>query len=149
VTWIDFDWTKRVAWDTFEIERAEPMVKVGMHFIGELVRHRRHRLKISQADLGFAVGVHQSVISRLENGRLRGMRFAKFARLVAVLGGLDPQGPVPHWVILRRGWHHDRDIAVDDPRWFSPEGVGRALERGLFVLSGISGIGHQRPRDQE
>ena len=140
----DFAWMHRVAWDTFDIDQAEPMVKVGMHFIGELVKRRRLRLRLTQTELASAIPVHQSVISRLERGRLRGMRFYKFARLVAVLGGLDPHGPVPHWVIRRRGWPRSRDIKFDDPRWYSPEGVGAALEQGLVELRSLSGIGPTR-----
>jgi transcriptional regulator with XRE-family HTH domain len=142
VDFVDYQWVKRVAWETFDIDRAGPMVQLGSFFIGELVRHRRYRLKLSQAELGLAAGVSQPVISRLERGRLRGIRFARLAQIVAVLGGLDPNGPIPHWIIRRGGWHHGTEaVPADDPRWFSPSGLAIALEEGIVKLEELSGIG--------
>jgi len=142
VDFVDYHWVKRVAWATFDIDRADPMVQIGSFFIGELVRHRRYRLKLTQAELGLAAGVSQPVISRLERGRLRGIRFARLAQIVAVLGGLDPNGPIPHWIIRRGGWHHGTAaVPADDPRWFSPSGLAIALEEGIVTLQELSGIG--------
>lgn len=142
---VDYQWVRRVGWDTFDFERAHPMVQIGSFFIGELVRHRRERLKLTQERLAHAAGVSQPVISRLECGRLRGMRYARLARIVAVLGGLDPNGPIPHWVIRYHGWPRDlTSVPADDPRWFSTDGVGIALERGIVTFKELSGIGKSR-----
>jgi hypothetical protein len=76
-------------------ERDDPEVRAGWMVIGELVRARRKALGWSQRDVGRATGITQPAISRLENGRLRGLRWARFGRLVSALGGLDPDLPRP------------------------------------------------------
>lgn len=53
------------------------------------VKRRRLRLGLSQTRLGLMTGIHQSTISRFENGKRFGLRWWRFAVLVAVLGGLD------------------------------------------------------------
>jgi len=59
------------------------------------VKRRRITLRWSQRDLERVSGVDQTVISRLENGVLSGMRFSRFARLVAAMNGLDVDQPHP------------------------------------------------------
>ena len=60
-----------------------------------MVKRRRRALGWSQRDLQKESGLAQSAISRLENGKLSGLRFARFARLVAAMNGLDPGAPHP------------------------------------------------------
>lgn len=60
-----------------------------MQLIGAAMRRRRERLGWSQRDLGRRTGVDQSTISRLENGVRCGLRWSRFAAVVAVLDGLD------------------------------------------------------------
>jgi transcriptional regulator with XRE-family HTH domain len=60
-----------------------------MQLIGAALRRRRQRLGWSQRDLGRRTGVDQSTISRLETGVRCGLRWSRFAAVVAVLGGLD------------------------------------------------------------
>jgi ribosome-binding protein aMBF1 (putative translation factor) len=57
-------------WDSFDIGAAEPQSLRGFAMIGRLVRRRRQRLGLSQRQLERLTGIDQSVISRLENGRL-------------------------------------------------------------------------------
>jgi transcriptional regulator with XRE-family HTH domain len=60
-----------------------------------MVKRRRLTIAWSQRDLERASGIDQSAISRLENGRLSGLRFSRFARLVTAMNGLDPDAPRP------------------------------------------------------
>jgi hypothetical protein len=83
-------------------ERDDPEVRAGWMVVGELVRARRKALGWSQRDVWRATGITQPAISRLENGRLRGLRWARFGRLVSALGGLDPDLPRPPRP--RTGW---------------------------------------------
>ena len=94
-----------MAWDSFDIGLAEPLVADGTQLLGLMVRRRRLRFGLSQRRLALLAGFDQSVISRLENGLLRGMRYRRFAILVAILGGLDEHGPPPRWWLER---HHQR-----------------------------------------
>ncbi len=71
------------------------MVELGWTILGGMVRRRRHVLRWSQRDLAAVSLVAQSTISKLETGSLTGIRFRRFARLVAALGGLDPDAPHP------------------------------------------------------
>ncbi len=71
-----------------------------------MIRRRRRAIKWSQQDLAFAVGLAQSTISRLEAGTLTGIRFDRFARIVAALDGLDPDTPFPR-VLPRRAYFAD------------------------------------------
>ena len=57
---------------------------------------------LSQEKLERLSGVDQTVISRLENGRLAGLRRSRFARLVGALGGLALEDPFPGW----KAGHH-------------------------------------------
>ena len=77
----------------------------GWEIVGLMVKRRRYRIGWSQRDLARACGLAQSAICRLETGKLSGIRFGRFARLVAAMGGLDPDGPhppMPMWVT--GGW---------------------------------------------
>jgi len=70
--------------------------------LGAAVKRRRMAIRWSQRDLEMASGVDQTVISRLENGILPGIRFSRFARLVAAMNGLEvdrphPPPPRPPW----------------------------------------------------
>jgi transcriptional regulator with XRE-family HTH domain len=86
-----------MAWDTFVIRDVEPRTLRGFERIGALVRRRRHRLGISQRQLEYLSGLDQTVISQLENGKLRGLRWSRFADLVGALGGLGETDPLPSW----------------------------------------------------
>jgi len=73
----------------------EPEVQRGWEIVGQMVKRRRISITWSQRDLSRACGLAQSAICRLENGKLSGVRFSRFARLVAAMGGLDPDAPRP------------------------------------------------------
>jgi DNA-binding Xre family transcriptional regulator len=88
-----------MAWTAQGRGEREPKVQLGWEIVGRMVKRRRVALRWSQRDLQAASGVSQTVISRLENGVLSGLRFARFARLVAAMHGLDldaPHPPRPH-----------------------------------------------------
>jgi len=69
-----------------ELDEIESM---GMRIIGIGVRRGRLARGLSQRQLAWRAGVSQSLISRLENGRLRGLRLRTLARIVGVLR-IDP-----------------------------------------------------------
>jgi transcriptional regulator with XRE-family HTH domain len=84
-----------MTWSSFEGRHADPQSARGFVLIGRTVRRRRHRLGLSQRQLQLLCGVHQSAISRLEIGRLGGLRWSRFARLVDAIGGLSESDPPP------------------------------------------------------
>lgn len=69
----------------------------GMRFLGRLIRQARYRSGMSQRQLEWVCGVDQTVISRLENGRIRHMRAQRVALVVAGLAGymVFPRGDEP------------------------------------------------------
>ena len=84
-----------MAWNQAERSERDPELQRGWEIIGAMVKRRRSILGWSQRDLSLASGLAQSAISRLETGRLSGVRFGRFAKLVAAMGGLDPSAPHP------------------------------------------------------
>jgi DNA-binding Xre family transcriptional regulator len=84
-----------MAWTAADRERWRPEVQRGWEILGAMVKRRRIALHWSQRDLQRAAGINQSAISRLENGRLSGLRMARFARLVDAMNGLDPDAAHP------------------------------------------------------
>lgn len=86
---------RRMAWSTESLMHRDPMLQLGWELVGAMVRRRREWLGWSQRDLARQSGTSQSGISRLETGRLRGLKFHRFAAIVAVLGGLDREAPAP------------------------------------------------------
>jgi transcriptional regulator with XRE-family HTH domain len=70
-----------------------------MAIIGGGIRTGRHRARLTQAQLGWLVGVSQSAISRLETGTIQGLRLRTLARIVAELETRSdyafPAGPPP------------------------------------------------------
>jgi len=81
-----------MTWD-INLWPADPRVRRGFELLGRIVRTRRLRLALSQRQLESLTGVDQSVISRLENGKLYGLRWARFARIVDALDGLEHAAP--------------------------------------------------------
>jgi len=59
----------------------------GLKALGEVVRRARRDVGVSQHTLAAVVGVNQSVISRLENGKLSGLRLPLLGAIVAALDG--------------------------------------------------------------
>ena len=71
--------------ERYELPPLDPQTERGLDFIGSIVREARRRTGLTQQALGDIVGLSQSTISRLENGRLRSLRFIRFADIVEVL----------------------------------------------------------------
>ena len=69
-----------------------PGVEFGLTCLGRELLAARRRAGYTQAQLARISGIHQSTISRVERGRLDGMRLRRLAVLIASLGGiqLDP-----------------------------------------------------------
>jgi len=68
----------------------------GLVALGESVRRARWRAGLTQRHLGKLCGLDQSVISRLENGKLANLRWWRFAALVGALGDAwDPASQRP------------------------------------------------------
>jgi transcriptional regulator with XRE-family HTH domain len=73
----------------------------GYDLIGAMLKRRRVLGGLTQRELERLTGIDQTVISRLENGRQYGLRWSRFAILVARLDGLDAATaapPPPWWV---------------------------------------------------
>gem|GEM_PF-3062535 len=73
----------------------------GYDLIGVVLKRRRVTAGLTQRELERLARIDQTVISRLENGRQYGLRWSRFAILVAALDGLDdvaPKPPTPWWV---------------------------------------------------
>jgi DNA-binding XRE family transcriptional regulator len=81
-------------WGTEDNELAE---EYGLRIIGLGVRRGRLRHGMTQRQLGWRVGLHQSTISRLETGVLRTMRMITLARIIGSVRMAD------------------RDLFVDEP----------------------------------
>ncbi len=103
---IDMPWNSEVHW------LRDPLARRGFEMIGAAMRRQRERRGLSQRDVEASTGVDQSTISKLENGKRFGLRWHRFARVVAVLGGLDflasplepvfgPAGLSPNWEVAR------------------------------------------------
>lgn len=67
----------------------DPQTQRGFDLIGAMIRRRRLWLGLTQRDLARRADIHQSVISRIENGKQYGLRWNRFAELINALGGLD------------------------------------------------------------
>jgi DNA-binding Xre family transcriptional regulator len=84
-----------MSWTESDRRDRAPDEQRGWEILGAMVLRRRTLLGWSQRELGRGALLAQSTISRLENGKLKGMRMGQFARLVAAMGGLDPALPAP------------------------------------------------------
>jgi transcriptional regulator with XRE-family HTH domain len=74
------------------------MVAVGMERLGRWIRESRVQAGMTQAQLARLAGIHQTTLSRLERGRLEGLRLHRLAAIIAVLDswlGNDLRSIVP------------------------------------------------------
>ena len=75
----------------------------GYDLIGAMVKKQRLRASLTQRELEDLTKIDQTVISRLENGKQYGLRWSRFATLIGVLDGFDPDTAVartPWWAKL-------------------------------------------------
>jgi transcriptional regulator with XRE-family HTH domain len=72
-------------------EDVESAVQVGLRIIGDIVRDARLRRNLTQRQLAWQALLSQSTISRLETGRLQGMRLRTLAAIIGVLR-MNPKG---------------------------------------------------------
>jgi len=81
----------------YSVRPIEPRTARALEGIDRTVREARHVGGLTQRDLQDLSGVHQSMISRLENGLAPGMRIVALARIMAGLGWAprSPGGNVP------------------------------------------------------
>jgi transcriptional regulator with XRE-family HTH domain len=61
------------------------MVVLGMEQLGRWIRESRLQAGMTQAQLARLAGIHQTTLSRLERGRLEGLRLHRLAAIIAVL----------------------------------------------------------------
>jgi transcriptional regulator with XRE-family HTH domain len=74
------------------------MVALGMELLGRWIRESRVQAGMTQAQLARLAGIHQTTLSRLERGRLEGLRLHRLAAIIAVLDswlGNDLRSIVP------------------------------------------------------
>jgi len=107
----------------FDQRPRDPQQQHGFDLFGRMLKRRRLWLGWTQRQLEAYSGIDQAVISRLENGKQYGLRWARLAELIDALGGLDvgpgaadPPGytrgfPGSPRVDLTVGW---RDHAYDE-----------------------------------
>lgn len=81
----------------------------GMATLGQSVRRARLRAGYSQTDLELRCGLDQTVISRIENGKLPSLAWWRFAQLVGALGPAWDPPPEP-----------PRTVTVEFVDWSSP-----------------------------
>jgi transcriptional regulator with XRE-family HTH domain len=103
------------AWDWDDDPNSA--AQVGRRIIGAAVREARLGRGLSQRQLAWRSLLAQSTISKLETGRLRGMRLQSLARLFGVLrvgvslGGLPEPSPprrrLPGRGVPRDSYHHE------------------------------------------
>lgn len=84
-----------MAWSDDSLDIRDPLIQLGWDILGAMVKRRRVQLRWSQRELARRVSMSQGIVSRLENGKLRGMKMRRFAAIVAVMGGLDVAAPAP------------------------------------------------------
>jgi transcriptional regulator with XRE-family HTH domain len=72
-------------------EDVDSAVHVGLRVIGDIVREARLRRNLTQRQLAWQALLAQSTISRLETGRLQGMRLRTLAAIIGVLR-MNPNG---------------------------------------------------------
>ena len=113
----------------------EADVQRGMDLLGAAVKRQRIRLHLSQTDLSYRTGIHQSTISRFERGRRCGLRWSRFAKLIAVLGGLDFGDREP---IALPGYRHQ--VLTPNP-W-----VARQAE---LAAAAVKEVGNDEVEDEE
>ena len=85
----------------------------GIRQLGEIVRLARRDAGVSQHTLAALIGVDQAVISKLEAGKLTGLRLRRLGAIIAVL-----DGRVEYWLRLRAapaGRRLPRDPTERDP----------------------------------
>ena len=69
-------------WDPDDIDAV---VDAGRRAIGAAIRRGRLTYGLSQRQLAWRVGVNQSTVSRIETGKLAGVRWPTFARMIGTL----------------------------------------------------------------
>lgn len=67
----------------------------GYDLIGATLKERRLSARLTQRRLEELSGIDQTVISRLENGRQYGLRWSRYAILIAVLDEHQPEKAMP------------------------------------------------------
>ena len=93
-------------WD-FEQE-VDEAVRVGLIVIGQIARAARLQRGLTQRQLAWRTGLSQSTISKLETGRLRGMRLHTLAAIIGVLRS-NPNG------VASPGWRSTTHRADEPP----------------------------------
>lgn len=74
-------------WHMSDRDREDADAAYGIRQLGEIVRSARRDAGASQRTLARVIGVNQSVISRLETGKLRGLKLRHLGAIIAVLDG--------------------------------------------------------------
>lgn len=68
-----------------------PVIEVGLVEIGFWVREARRQAHMTQQHVENVSGVDQTIISRLENGRLQSLRLVRLAAVVAAVRDIRPR----------------------------------------------------------
>lgn len=107
-------------------EDVDSAVRVGLRVIGGLVRDARLHRNLTQRQLAWTAGFAQSTISKLETGRLQGMRLRTLAAIIGVLR-MNPKTQTPEATRRLPGQDQlDRDA---DSNAHSDDGDGHRARR--------------------
>jgi transcriptional regulator with XRE-family HTH domain len=135
-----------------------PLLQMGWELVGAMVKRRRELLGWSQRELAHRSGTSQSVISRFETGKLRGLKFQRFAAMVAVMGGLDVAAPRPPYRSIHPELHAPirldyADDGGDLHQWLPNRNGGSYTSKDLrpspfTVRAGADGVVDLAPPDE-
>ena len=117
----------------------DPLARRGLEMMGAAMRRQRERRGLSQRNVQGLTGVDQSTISKLENGKRFGLRWSRFARIIAVLGGLDFLSSPLELVFGRAGLSPNPEVArsqLDDAER-ALQVMRRRLEDGEAELAAL------------
>ena len=114
-----------MAWDASK--DIEPEVLAGRKIIGAAVRRARLRHALSQRQLGSYVFLDQTTISKLENGKLKGIRFSMLCRVIGTVSraGAFELPDVPMRSIRRLPGESDALLPADE---LAPSAEGRSYD---------------------
>jgi transcriptional regulator with XRE-family HTH domain len=108
---------RRMPFSTFEVDADDGPIIGGARWLGQAVRQRRRVLGVTQRQLENVTGIDQTIISRLETGRLKGIKHARLLLLIGTLGGLDLTAPPPRMTAIEPRGRIDLDDSTDDEAW--------------------------------
>ena len=82
-------------WATLDIGDDDDLRVAGARWLGAAVRRRRLQLGLTQRRLEALTQIDQTIISRIETGRSKGIKHSRLLALIGAISGLDQDDPIP------------------------------------------------------